>query len=116
MANPPVLPRADPGIAVPPSDWEDWFGGILHGKNPGQQKSTTERIGEKAVSATEPGGLLTGDFWHRLLLDVEVYGFLILLAATGLYGLFAPGVNVVVKEAAEAVAEGTSIKRNIRKG
>ena len=119
---PPVLPPA--GDVGAPSDWEQKFGQILHGFNPGGvfsggppagnapagQGATVEpsqadpavQAGIKAAQSVTGGGPLSADFWHRLLLDVEVYGFLFLLVGIGLYGLFAPQVTVAVQKAAKA--------------
>ena len=112
---PPVLPSV--------SDWEQKFGDILHGINPGgvfsggppagnapagqgatvprSQADPAVQAGLKAAE-TAGGGMLSADFWHRILLDLEVYGFLFLLVGIGLYGLFAPQVNVAVQKAAKA--------------
>jgi len=126
MANPPVLPPATTGApgGPAPADWENWFGGILHGFNPGgafsQGPPAETRVGPGGAAAPAatgkpdpqqaPGtpGPLSGEFWQRLLLDVEVYGFLLLLVAIGLYGLFAPQVNTIVQTAAKAATKGVT--------
>src|SRR5690242_8065163 len=125
MANPPSLPPATSGApgGPNPSEWENWFGGLLHGINPGgafdhgpgvpqspRSKSPEATGHPDARQAPGTPSPLSGDFWQRLLLDVEVYGFLILLAGVGLYGLFAPQVNTVVQTAAATAAPGANAK------
>lgn len=65
---------------------------------------TAEAIDKTGKAATEAAGVLTGaEFWHRMLLDVEVYGFLFLLIGIGLYGMLAPQMTAIVQTARKAV-------------
>lgn len=128
---PPDLPAVpssanptDPGVAVGAptgSAWEDWFNRVLHGINPGGLFSggppagsvTTTPSGDVAAS---PGAAAAGQtapgptskaappVWAAIVQDIEVYGFLMLLVAIGLYGLFAPQINTVVRTAAATAA------------
>lgn len=125
MANAPNLPSANQAPAgVDQSDWEKWFGDLLHGINPGgvfsggppagnapsgQGATIPQSLTDPAVQAGQKaippgGGLLSQEFWHRIILDLEVYGFLFLLVGIGLYGLFAPQINVAVQKAGKAAA------------
>lgn len=93
------------------SDWAkqygEMIGGMIGGPAVGAAAASGAAgaaIGQQAAEESKAagGGPLSADFWHRILLDVEVYGFLFLLVGIALYGLFAPQVNVAVQKAAKA--------------
>lgn len=109
----------------PPTPLEDWLGSLLHDFNPGgifaagppaslpvprsaggtgadEPAKTGVPSPQKAPPAPVVAGLLSGVI-PSLLSEVEVYGFLLLLAAIGLYGLFAPQVNLVVQRTGKAL-------------
>jgi hypothetical protein len=112
IAPTPANP-AGPPIGPPPADWEQEINSLLHGINPGGAFSGGPPAGNAPAGqgATVPrdqvdtagsGSVFGADFWHRMLLDVEVYGFLFLLVGIGLYGLFAPQIQTTIKAASKA--------------
>lgn len=98
-----------PGIAPGKVEWDTVFRDLL----PGSVGGAAAQKGQEAVKNATPGGPLTAEFWQHLLADVQVYGFLMLLVAIALYGLFAPQINTAVEGA--ATMGGSTVARNVRR-
>ena len=102
---PPVLPQS--GDVRSPSDWAQHYSELFPGMSPPANAEKPAYTGPPSVLLTPKeqaaGGEQASPWWDRLKSELEVYGFLFLLAGIGLYGLFAPQVNVAVQKAAKAL-------------
>jgi hypothetical protein len=106
---PPVLPPA--GTVGTPADWQQHFAELFPGVAPPAAAAPPASYSGPPSLVLTPkeqaaGGEPSSPFWEGLLRDIEVYGFLLLLAAIGLYGLFAPQVNTVVQTGFKAAKGG----------
>lgn len=105
---PPVLPPV--GAVGSPSDWQQHFAELFPGAAPPTTTAPPAYSGPPSLVLTPreqaAGGEQSSPWWEALLHDVEVYGFLLLLAGIGLYGLFAPQINTVVTAGPRAAKGG----------
>lgn len=110
---PPILPQV-PGTPGPPAGGTSAStrtSGLPQMDDPMFPGLVDPKSGTLIPGTVAPGGSISpfvAGGWsgvlHTIMQEAEVYGFLFLLVAIGLYGLFAPQVNTVIKTAGKAAA------------